>query len=474
MGVVEGALVSLEAALGKHNQQFAVILAKLESMGSGSGESSASRDGSGSSAQEGNNLGTHMSVQTPKIEFPTFDGSDPIAWLAQAEQYFLVHQTPLTDRVQIALIAMTRRSMFWAQWVLCRSATITWVQFTRELVERFGDSSATELRDQIPDSETTDVYAAIRAARRVVRSHKLTGVPPPRSTFSTGSFSRPTATYRSPSAPVAGKTQTGVATHSQFSSSALSVPRGNRGDSSAGEEEELEQTISPRDEHHEPKVNLQQLQLSRLSSDGFDGAQTLKLFSKVHGRQMLTMIDSGASHCFISDYLARLLELPIDSSADIAVVLGDGTRIRTRGVCKVVLFIISDRTFHITCYVFPLRSVDVILGVSWLAQLGDVVANWAKLTMQFEMAGETVVLRGDSSFTRRECMTTDRECFEQGDQAYLLWAMDNTTSSTMRVSLNDEVARKAALEALLTLFPSVTLPPKAVDRAPTRIESHSH
>ncbi|KAH6767732.1 hypothetical protein C2S52_018715 [Perilla frutescens var. hirtella] len=109
--VVESALVSIEETLGKHDHQFTTILAKLESMGPRSGESIASEE-------------------------------DPIAWLAQAEQYFLVYHTPMNDRVQLALITMTGRSMFWAQWVLRRSTAITWAQFTRELVEHFGDSSA--------------------------------------------------------------------------------------------------------------------------------------------------------------------------------------------------------------------------------------------------------------------------------------------------------------------------------------------
>lgn len=144
-------------------------------------------------------------------------------------------------------------------------------------------------------------------------------------------------------------------------------PRGNviaEEDNLIVEGEDLEHMIGPEVEQHEPTIDLQQVQLSRLSSHGFDRAQTLKLFSIVHGCQMLTMIDSGASHCFISDHLADSLQLPVDSSANIVVVLCDGMRIRTYGVCKVVPFIISYHTFYITCYVYPLRSVDVILGVS--------------------------------------------------------------------------------------------------------------
>lgn len=77
----------------------------------------------------------------PRMDLPTFDGTDSLAWLAQAEQYFLVHKTDVWQRVQLALIAMFGKAMFWAQRVLRRALSIPWEQFSKELVERFGDSS---------------------------------------------------------------------------------------------------------------------------------------------------------------------------------------------------------------------------------------------------------------------------------------------------------------------------------------------
>lgn len=51
-------------------------------------------------------------------------------------------------------------------------------------------------------------------------------------------------------------------------------------------------------------------------------------------------------------------------------------------------------------YVFSLGGVDVILGIAWLATLGEVRTNWESLTMSFEMKGSTVVLKGDPSLGR--------------------------------------------------------------------------
>lgn len=36
-------------------------------------------------------------------------------------------------------------------------------------------------------------------------------------------------------------------------------------------------------------------------------------------------------------------------------------------------------------FVFPFNEVDVILGIAWLEKLGNMNANWAKLTMDFKV-----------------------------------------------------------------------------------------
>lgn len=51
-------------------------------------------------------------------------------------------------------------------------------------------------------------------------------------------------------------------------------------------------------------------------------------------------------------------------------------------------------------FVFPLGGVDIILGVAWLAELGEVRTNWETLTTSFEKEGSKVILRGDPTLCR--------------------------------------------------------------------------
>lgn len=116
----------------------------------------------------------------------------------------------------------------------------------------------------------------------------------------------------------------------------------------------------------------------------------MKLIGYVGARPVKVMVDSGARHCFISEAAVRLLELEVISTATFAVTLGDGSKVRAGGMCMNVPLFLEAHQFTITCYIFPLNNVDIILGVSWLAQLGEVKANWRDLTMEFVRNEKTV------------------------------------------------------------------------------------
>ena len=48
----------------------------------------------------------------------------------------------------------------------------------------------------------------------------------------------------------------------------------------------------------------------------------------------------------------------------------------------------------------PLGSINVILGLKWLATLEETKDDWRKLTMSFDLGGKTVILQGDPSLTK--------------------------------------------------------------------------
>lgn len=121
--------------------------------------------------------------------------------------------------------------------------------------------------------------------------------------------------------------------------------------------------------------------LSVLASHGFDGPHTIKLRGSMQGKEVVLMVDSGATHCFVSEGVIREFRWPVNKELKLDVVLGDGSRIKTLGVCSNLPITLNGVVYQVMCYIFPLKEIDIILGVSRLATLGDIKANWASRTL---------------------------------------------------------------------------------------------
>lgn len=237
------------------------------------------------------------------------------------------------------------------------------------------------------------------------------------------------------------------------------------------EEPDFKDTVDTVHEPLESLSELQQLQLSELTPFGLDGPQTMKLFGCVGAEQLLLMIDIGASHCFISERMASQLQLDIDSSSRFFVLLANGTRVLTRRLCKNVPLLLDYELFHISCYVFPLSGVDLILGVSRLATLGEVKTNWATLNMEFSYKGSIWRLQRDPALARRVCVNSEIQLLEEGDQCWVLWALDgNKGLAQFGVSDGLTEATREELIAILSPFPGVITTPSSLP--PMRSNDH--
>ena len=133
-----------------------------------------------------------------------------------------------------------------------------------------------------------------------------------------------------------------------------------------------------------------------MSTDGFihffcwglTQPNTMKLQGEVKGSIALVLIDSGASHNFISAKLVSKLGLPIESTPLYNVRLGDDHKKGASGCCQGVKVKLGNYRFEETFFLFELGGVDMILGVAWLATLGEVKVNWKTLTMNFCINGQ--------------------------------------------------------------------------------------
>ncbi|KZV29480.1 hypothetical protein F511_03765 [Dorcoceras hygrometricum] len=167
-----------------------------------------------------------------------------------------------------------------------------------------------------------------------------------------------------------------------------------------GEEDEVEEDIK----------EYGTLELALFSIGGVSQPQTLKLRGRIEGAEVVIMIDSGASHNFISrpfpshNFISRplveKLGVEVDESVRFGVCLGDGGKVRCKGLCRNLQIDLGACQLVITGHMFELGGVDVILGVDWLRTLGEVMLDWGKMRMRFRDGEREVELKGDPTLQR--------------------------------------------------------------------------
>ncbi|XP_062108212.1 uncharacterized protein LOC133819070 [Humulus lupulus] len=140
--------------------------------------------------------------------------------------------------------------------------------------------------------------------------------------------------------------------------------------------------------------------LSLNSLVGISSAHTMKLAGHIGQQPVMVLIDSGATHNFISMDVVSATGIPITATTCYGVLLGTGGKVRTEGICAQVELDLGALRVVTDFLPLELGGADVILGIKWLETLGNMQVNWRTMIMKFEMAGTWITLQGDPSLCK--------------------------------------------------------------------------
>ncbi|KAD5961580.1 hypothetical protein E3N88_13053 [Mikania micrantha] len=124
---------------------------------------------------------------------------------------------------------------------------------------------------------------------------------------------------------------------------------------------------------------------------------TFKLEGAIQGIPICLLVDSGATHNFISTQLVSALDIPSETFAGIHIRLGDGHVVFIQKQCTNLQVQIGSCTFSINTLVFKTGDLDLILGMDWLQSLGEVTHDWKNAWMKFRYLDNLVMLQGMSN-----------------------------------------------------------------------------
>ncbi|KAL4589299.1 hypothetical protein LXL04_002205 [Taraxacum kok-saghyz] len=341
-----------------------------------------------------------------KVDMPAFNGTDPDGWILQAERYFAIYQLIDEEKLEAAILSLSGDALAWSieggdlyeQW-----SSLEQTGTTAEYVRRFIELSAplegvtdrvavgsfikglkpnirNELKIWAPQDlgRAMDLAQQIEEKNRSIRSSGFgaLGYRP------TQLLNRPPSNLRQgidrplTEAQIQDKRARGLCykcdekwQRNHRCKSQINVILLEEEVAKDEEGEEIPPGDGP-DATPEAAEIDEQVEIFLNSVAGLNSPKTMKLRGKVMEQAVVTMIDPGATHNFISSKLVEELQIPVLETEGYSIRMGTGDKEPGRGICKGVLLQLQELAIVEEFLPLRLGSSDIILGMKWLETLG--------------------------------------------------------------------------------------------------------
>ncbi|CAJ2633456.1 unnamed protein product [Trifolium pratense] len=223
---------------------------------------------------------------------------------------------------------------------------------------------------------------------------------------------------------------------------------------------------SEEEEAHGEMSVLELRQLHQINHQPSSKPQVIKVRGSIHEVPVVILIDSGASHNFISQQLVQKMNWERIDGPAMSIKLGDGSCAKTNGVCTQLEIAMDELQIRVDAQIFDLGCVDVVLGIEWLRTLGDMIVNWQKQTMSFWYNKQWITMKGvDSQLSNME--TLHSVVCKPWRNEVVDWKTNKVNRGVFH-SLDEEQSRE--LEQLLSMCAGVFQEPKGLP--PKRVKEH--
>uniref|UniRef100_A0A2N9F9M7 Tf2-1-like SH3-like domain-containing protein n=1 Tax=Fagus sylvatica TaxID=28930 RepID=A0A2N9F9M7_FAGSY len=159
-------------------------------------------------------------------------------------------------------------------------------------------------------------------------------------------------------------------------------------------EDEEAKLVEIEEEEVEAELEEAKAEITLCALLGSTSPSTMRVIAIVNGQTTVVLLDTGSTHNFMDETLAKTLKLPIDGESNFGVRVANGQVIRTLGECKEVKFKMQGLHLKLTFNLLELGGYGIVLGTQWLSTLGMINWDFKNLMMGFMHEGRKVWLQG--------------------------------------------------------------------------------
>jgi len=116
---------------------------------------------------------------------------------------------------------------------------------------------------------------------------------------------------------------------------------------------------------------------------------------QIQGQQLLCLVDSGSSACFIDSEKARLISGRCPLLKPLLVKVAGGDVLQCTEQIPNCTWSSNGHEFTDSFRILPLKSYDGIIGLDWLTKNSPMITHWAMNWIAVHRDGQFLVLHGE-------------------------------------------------------------------------------
>lgn len=127
---------------------------------------------------------------------------------------------------------------------------------------------------------------------------------------------------------------------------------------------------------------------------GTEGNTTIRLRGFIEDQEAYMLVDSGSTHCFISEAAAAKIQGRRALANPVTVRVANGSTLHCTHELPDQVWMIQGVPFKTTFKILPIGTYDAILGMDWLVGNSPMHVHWAKKWLQFQHKGKLLKIQG--------------------------------------------------------------------------------
>jgi hypothetical protein len=136
------------------------------------------------------------------------------------------------------------------------------------------------------------------------------------------------------------------------------------------------------------------MSISKLAASGATTPRTMRVVGMIEDQEVLILVESGSSHCFLSDIVAAKLSIQAADIPMSRVRVAGGGILQCNKQIKDCVWWAQGYSFSTDLRILALGYYDMVLGMDWLESIGEMNIDWVQKSLHFQHQGEPVSLQG--------------------------------------------------------------------------------